>query len=196
MLTGRRLILLSTRLVVTLIIATSLFALLIPRYTWLVAQAADRLAGILEHPRRTKIMAQGDHALVSTFSSEGETPISRYNYELYFDGLLFVALLLATPKLSLLKRLKFIVIGAGLIMGLHVVNLTVGARRDVTGQGWWLATFLIFARPAFAVLLWALLTLRYWFPWPIVVSSKKDLPKPNDPCFCGSGKKYKYCCGK
>ena len=196
MLTGRRLLFLSTRLVVTLIIATSLFALLIPRYTWLVAQAADRLTSILEHPRRTTITAQGDHALVSAFSSEGETPISRYNYELYFDGLLFVALLLATPKLSLLKRLGFVVIGTVLIMSLHVVSLTAGARRDVTGRGWWLPTFLLFARPAFAVLLWALLTFRYWFPWPLAVSSRKGLPKPNDACFCGSGKKYKHCCGK
>ena len=25
---------------------------------------------------------------------------------------------------------------------------------------------------------------------------KEKLPGRNDPCFCGSGKKYKYCCGK
>ncbi len=26
-------------------------------------------------------------------------------------------------------------------------------------------------------------------------SNKKDLPGRNDPCMCGSGKKYKKCCG-
>lgn len=193
---SKPLLLFAGRIGLWLIIITSLFALLVPHYTRLIVRASNLLIGCLEQPSRTVLVAQENRAIVCwAHSVEGNIPIARYNYELYFDAILFLTLLFATPKLPLLKRFACVLIGIMLIIALHIVSLTACARRDVAGRGW-LPTFLVFVRPAFALLLWAVLTFRYWLPWPKSVLANGEQLRPNAPCPCGSGKKYKYCCGK
>lgn len=184
-------------MIISLIAVTSLFAYLSPHYNRLIVRASNSLVGLLEHPRRTVLQAQGRRALVLERSLEEETPLLRYNYEQYFGIILFLALLLPTPRLGLARRIVYALVGVCIFVVLHTLVLTINAGMDTHGGDYtWQRSFFQFTRVPIAVLLWALLTFRYWLPWPKAVSLKGKQLRPNDPCPCGSGKKYKYCCGK
>jgi len=182
-------------LITSLIAMTCLFAYLSPHYNSLIVRASNGLIGLLEHPRRTVLEAQGSRALVLKRSPEEETPLLRYNYEQYYGVILFLSLLLATPRLGFTRKLVSAMVGLCALVVFHTLVLAANARIDIHGESW-LTTLFLFTRVAVVVLLWVLLTFRYWFPWPKAAPLKGEHPKPNDPCPCGSGKKYKYCCGR
>ena len=37
---------------------------------------------------------------------------------------------------------------------------------------------------------------KWYFVYPNMAFNKTEMPKRNDPCLCGSGKKFKKCCNK
>lgn len=202
MLRGDKLLIFAGKLLLFLVLATLLFAFLVPKYNWLVVQASNRLIALLEHPyQRTLLKAEGGNTRVFSRhlgSEEVITPIREFNYELYYNLVLLLALFLATPNLRALKRIKLTLIALGAIFVFHVVDLTVIARSVRVFQAE-LLLFHVFVKPAVPVLLWGLLTFRYWLPLPKAVMNpdlKSAKAGPNDPCPCGSGKKYKYCCGR
>ena len=202
MLHGNKLLIFAGKLIFFLILATVLFAFLAPKYNWLVVQASNRLIALLEHPyQRTVLKAEGGNTLVfSRFLGREEVITSRggFNYERYYNLVLLLALFLATPNLRLLKRIKLTLIALSTIFIFHIVDLTVMARSARAFQAESMI-FRVFVKPAVPVLLWGLLTFRYWLPLPKAVMNpdlKSAKAGPNDPCPCGSGKKYKHCCGK
>jgi len=205
MLRGNKLLIFAGKLIFFLILATALFAFLAPKYNWLVVQASNRLIALLEHPyQRTILKAEGENIRVLfrfLGREEGEVIVpSRVgiNYEMYYGLVLLLALFLATPNLRPLRRTKLALIAFGAIFAYHVVDLTITARSIVAFQSEPLI-LLAFVEPVVPVFLWGLLTFRYWLPLP-KAAMKTDLGSskvgPNDPCPCGSGKKYKYCCGR
>ena len=185
-----------------LVLTTLLFAFLVPKYNWLVVQASNRLIALLEHPyQRTLLKAEGGNTRVFSrrLGPEGViTPRVGLNYEFYYNLVLLLALFLATPNLRPPKRVKLTLIALGAIFAFHVLDLTVTAR-SARAFHYGSLEFFAFIEPAVPVLLWGLLTFRYWLPLPKAVMNpdlKSAKVGPNDPCPCGSGKKYKYCCGR
>jgi hypothetical protein len=192
-------------------LATLLFAFLAPKYNWLVVQASNGLIALLERPyQRTILKAEGEETLLlSRYFGREEvlTPRVRYNYELYYGLVLLLALLLATPGIRLLKRFELALIALCAVFAFHVVDITVIARNEKViyhnpSEFFYdpLRVF-EFLSPAVSVLLWGLLTFKYWLPLPKTVMNPDLKPakaklRPNDPCPCGSGKKYKHCCGR
>jgi hypothetical protein len=184
-------------LIAALIVSTGLFALTSPYYNTVIVQVSSTAIALLEHPRRTVLVADGNQGAVLRRTSVKDIRLAEYSVELYFEVVLFLALLLATPRIRITRKLVLAVIGLGCFVLFHAASLTTFARAVVMGRSTRWVTFFLFAGVALAVLLWALLTFRYWVAWPRgAVPAEPDHAERNDPCPCGSGKKYKWCCGK
>jgi len=210
---GNKLLIFTGKLILFLVLATILFSFLVPKYNWLVVQASNRLIALLERPyQRTILEAEGEKTLLllrQLGREEIVTPIVRYNYELYYGLVLLLALFLAAPNIRLLKRLGLTLIALCAVYAFHAASLAIIARSDIVlVRDFYLTPSQLFYNPsrvfdflspAVSVLLWGVLTFRYWLPLPKAVGNpdtNSAKVRRNDPCPCGSGKKYKHCCGR
>ncbi len=120
-----------------------------------------------------------------------------------------LALLLVTPGMRPLNRVTRMALGTLLLFFTHLffiitkVEITLlTARHPLAGsEAFWQTTdnFLeVTGKGFFPVAIWLTLAL----PYMLGALDRRPEPAPtgpvgrNAPCTCGSGKKYKYCCGK
>lgn len=120
---------------------------------------------------------------------------------------LLIALILATPGLFLIPRVNRLAAGILLMAATHVAFLAV--KTEVTylaaDHPWagpralWNAAdncFEITGKLFLPIVIWLFLA------FPVLFGAGITPPKPlertgrNDPCPCGSGKKFKRCCGR
>jgi len=120
-----------------------------------------------------------------------------------FNLLLLTALMVATPRLGGLRRLKLMAMALLFQVGFHFLDivLSVGANRAAAtsnNSGLYVLASLVggVGEQASPIIIWALLTFRYWFPKPAAASAMRltEARNRNALCPCGSGKKYKHCC--
>ncbi len=122
-----------------------------------------------------------------------------------------LALLAATPGLNWKNRLIRVLLGLILLLFSQVFFLAtkveialLAADHPVAGSRWfWQAAdnfFEITGKVFFPIFIWLALTLPYMTGRAL--DSRQPVPHApvkvgrNTPCPCGSGKKYKLCCGK
>lgn len=126
----------------------------------------------------------------------------------YSNTAFLLTLILVTPGMRPKSRGIYLAMGATILYLTHVGFLITKVEMSLIGSShplggtaffWeWLDNFFeIMGKAFFPVFIWLLLTLRYMMgaiDRPAVRQPGKP-PGRNDPCPCGSGKKYKYCCG-
>jgi len=189
------------KLILFLIVVAFLFSLVAPSYNRSVVWISNGIIALLERPyQRTLLKPEREDIQVYLSSPDREPKLifTQGGYGLYYDLILLLALLSATPNLRILRRTNLTLISLSAIYIFQVIDLTVVARSAITFHSW-PVVFMTFIEPAIPVLLWGLLTFRYWLPLPKAVMNpdlKSAKVGPNDPCPCGSGRKYKYCCGR
>jgi hypothetical protein len=186
-------------LIVFLAASTCAFVFVAPYYNGVVVATSNTVLGLIEHPRRTILAADGERGLVYERVAGRDYLLAGYKTGLQYEVVLFVALLLATPGIRPVRRTILGFIGlAGLVL-FHTAAVSVYARGII------LHTYthaldhsLSAAGAAVAVLLWGILTFRYWLPWPRIPAAgrRSERVPRNAPCPCSSGKKYKHCCGR
>jgi hypothetical protein len=119
-----------------------------------------------------------------------------------------LTLLLVTPGMRVGNRLLRLVTACFLLYLSHVAFLMVkvevtllAAEHPLAGTPWLWNTldnlFEITGKAFFPIFIWLLLGLPYMLGEvdPSPVRNIKGQPGRNDPCPCGSGSKYKFCCG-
>ena len=127
---------------------------------------------------------------------------------IYSNMVILMALVLPTPGMRLRKRAIVVASAIGLLYLSHVAFLVtkvevtlVMVDHPIAGAAWLWKTldnaFEIVGKAFFAIFIWLGLTFPYMMglvdPMPKTVEDRP--PGRNDPCPCGSGKKFKYCCG-
>ena len=149
----------------------------------------------------------------------------RFKVELWkgyasYDLILFAALILATPGWPLVQRLRLLGIGLALLTvaeiaffistieysQLRTVPTSTGAllyppeysRPKEVAATWIYYFFQTMGRGMFPLLVYVGVIGVAWTSTPKTPPARVPAgsPRRNDPCPCGSGKKYKRCCGK
>ena len=95
-----------------------------------------------------------------------------YASALHYGLVLVIALILATPRLKLLRRFEFIAIALSAIFFIHTLSIVLFARDILSGantpleQNPVIILFAIVGSDLFPVLIWAALSFKYFFPRP------------------------------
>ena len=191
---------------------TGLWLLIAPLYSAIVFEAANQIFG-LERPPIAQVRSASDAFYVNHLNAEGTTPVFRFErYGTFFNVILLAALLLAAPIRSWRERLKRSAIGISLLAAVHIafvfvyvkaqfVNLGLIAVSSGTAYAYnWLAVLLgALGEGLFPLLIAAGLSGRAW-AWALglrfPLKTRPQVVRRNDPCPCGSGRKYKHCCGR
>ena len=127
---------------------------------------------------------------------------------IYSNTVFLLTLIFVTPGMRLNRRGIYLGISVVLLYLVHVVFLVtkvevslVASRHPLAGSTFFWESadnFLeIMGKALFPILIWLLLTLYYMMGAVDAIPSRLSGKRPgrNDPCPCGSGRKYKYCCG-
>lgn len=127
---------------------------------------------------------------------------------IYSNMAILMALVLPTPGIRLKKRAAVVAAAIGLLYLSHVAFLVtkvevtlVAVDHSIAGAAWLWETldnaFEIVGKVFFPIFIWLALTLPYMMGLvdPQRKTVKERPPGRNDPCSCGNGKKFKYCCG-
>ena len=127
---------------------------------------------------------------------------------IYSNIVILMALVLPTPGMRLKKRASVVAAAIGLLYLSHVAFLVtkveitlVTVEHPIAGAAWlWKPldnAFEIVGKAFSPILIWLALTLPYMMGLvdPLRKTVGERPPGRNDPCPCGSGKKFKYCCG-
>jgi hypothetical protein len=149
----------------------------------------------------------------------------RFKVELWkgyssYDLILFASLMLATPGWALRQRLRLLAIGLALLalaeFAFFLSTIEYSQHRSLpTSTGtllyppgysrtkdvvstWIYYFFQTMGRGLFPLLVYVGAIGIAWTPIPKPATPRPttSAPRRNDPCPCGSGKKYKRCCGK
>ena len=127
---------------------------------------------------------------------------------IYSNLVILMALVLPTPGMRLKRRAAVVAAALGLLYLSHVAFLVtkvevtlVTVDHPIAGAAWLWKTldnaFEIIGKAFFPIFIWLGLTLPYMMGLvdPLPTTSKDRPTGRNAPCPCGSGKKFKYCCG-
>lgn len=202
-----RLLVFIGKFLIFFVLAYLIWWILTPSLNLLLAEGASTVFDLIEGPRVASVEVQDGS--VQAFSLEADEPIlSTVDYR-HYNFVLLAALILATPSVPSYERIKILILGVVILLGLHIATLIVDieylyAVRGIvplTAIEWFVydRVFMFFTMGTtlFPVLIWGLLTFKYWLPMPRVkVKIRAGKIGRNDPCPCGSGKKHKLCCGK
>ena len=126
----------------------------------------------------------------------------------YANTVFLIALVLATPGMRMGRRLQRLGIALLFLFTTHLLFLVtklegslIQAGHPLAGSAafwtFWDDFFEIVGRVFFPVVIWLFLGLKFMLgevEKPSVRGSGRQ--GRNQPCLCGSGKKYKYCCGR
>lgn len=190
---------------------TGLWLFIAPLYSSVIFTVVN-LIFQLDHPPLARVGQAGDG--LYAYHLEASGPVAVFEFErsgLFFNLILLIALLLATPGLRPLVRLKRVALASALTAIVHVLFVVFQVKAQFVNLGlistasWaayglnWLAVlFGPLGEGLFPLLIAGVLS---WRAWAQVLGLQPRLqpsvsPKRNAPCPCGSGKKYKHCCGK
>ena len=193
------------KFVLFLILLALVWPFLAPGYSKLLIWPANKLLALGGIPIELRLEEEGIKSYLLTkgpdLQNSGSKP-SPFRMKIFgsYEIILLIALFLATPGLKALKRLGLTAAALGTIFIYHVVDIVLGIRLLYRPSPFysWAYMLSIFGQLWVPLLIWGLLTFRYWLPKPrtAMVTTTRRKIRPNDPCPCGSGKKYKRCCGK
>jgi hypothetical protein len=192
-----------------------------PAYAEVLAMLGRPLIPVLETMPGSAYTVEGATVwAVRVVPAQGTRPASAFRAEVWkgyanYDLILLAALILATPRWSLRRKGRLLVLGLALLtlaeIAFFVVTIEYSQARPVPIVG---GGFLPpgFSRPWQILFTWVYYffetmgrslfpLLVYWgmlgTAWrPLDSRAPARAPGRNDPCTCGSGKKYKRCCGK
>jgi len=190
------------------ILACLVWWILTPSLNLLLAEGTNAVFDLVERHRVASVEIRDGS--IQAFSLDSDEPIlSMVGYRQHYNLVLLVALILSAPGVPSYQRMKILILGVVILLGLDIATLIVGIEHSYAGRGIvpltateWVVydqVFMLFGTgiTLFPVLIWGLLTFKYWLPMPHVkVKIRAGKIGRNDPCPCGSGKKYKLCCGK
>lgn len=121
---------------------------------------------------------------------------------------MLMALVIATRSNSLVAKVRALAIGCAVMLVLTVCALLAWAKMATlqlsqqTAPGSEQSSFFFlafhgytFSQPAVAVLIWLTLIMRGWFKGTSKHPRGVATVTRNAPCPCGSGRRYKRCCG-
>jgi hypothetical protein len=101
-----------------------------------------------------------------------------------FGLILVIALICATPGLTLKKRLKFIAIAAIILFVVHVIIIWITSvlllKRIILGNNFFFNLLVPVGCNLFPVIIWGVMSLKYWFPQKLAeqpASTKKKRDK-------------------
>jgi hypothetical protein len=131
----------------------------------------------------------------------------------YANAAFLITLLLVSPGMHMRRRLRYLGIGLGLLFASHVCYLVAKVEYSLIQAKHPLGSSIPFiwesldqffemaGKVFFPISIWLLLTLRYMLgfvdePVKAEATAASKRVGRNDPCPCGSGKKYKHCCGR
>jgi hypothetical protein len=205
-LNARKLLLFSVQFVVFFLLLLWLYPKILPLYNQFALGLANTVLSGLTPPMRVEAAPDKSWRVHLLSGRPLFTLEADYLNLIYLNLVLLPALLLATP-VCFLQRLKLLSLGLLLLLGVHaasaiaIVHSEVCQHYDPSNLGCnWLEEVFATGGQLFSVVLWGLLTWRYWFPKPVVtnerVRTESDMKLDlHAHCPCGSGKKYKRCCG-
>ncbi len=171
-----------------------------------------------DRPPVAKVGIGEDGLYAYRLTAEGPRAVFAFEeYGLFFNGILLAALLLATPGLRAASRAGRTVAGLALLAVVHVLFVVVEVKAQFVNLGlvaatpreaytinWLAVLFGTLGEGLFPLLIAGGLTGRAWkealslqISLPARGRARRDASLGrNDPCPCGSGRKYKHCCGK
>jgi hypothetical protein len=204
----------SRRWVRLLLFAVGLYLALLPLW-WLalpiLASAsgfgADWIFGLFDG--RVSIVPEGRVVRVLVAGVDGQPTSSGLRLDTVTYGLpMFAALVIVTRADSLRAKLRTLLLGLVLMSALTIpvvmawaklTTLQVDERLAASGNssGFLYYAFhgYAFSQPAVAVALWLGTMILGMFSDAKTLVSTTGLVRRNAPCPCGSGRKYKRCCG-
>lgn len=137
-----------------------------PAYNTILATVSEKLL-----PSQSALAL--DRGTIYIYPPAGTEPAGGiYASALHYGLVLVIALILATPRLKLLRRFAFIAIALGAIFSIHTVSIVLFARNILSGayapleQNPLIILFAIVGSDLFPVLIWAVLSFKYFFPKP------------------------------
>ena len=177
------------------------YALLLPYYEQLLTALANVIFESASSPLSITIGTDG-HLVVSRVSETGAGVQESYDPNVLFLNLAILpALLLASPG-KLVHRMRAVVLSVPALLALNLLLFLVLLRTrlclsaDPDGSLCvWAWGLLMTSGQVTAVLAWALLSRHAFLPAGSNRRVGAGEPGRNDPCPCGSARKYKHCCG-
>ena len=192
----------------------ALWLVIAPFYSDLIFAGANLIFQLDKPPVARVSRAQGAIYAEHLTAGGAERVFEFKMYGLFFNAMLLFALLLASPGLSWKSRIQRVALAASTLVIIHVLFVVFQVKAEFINAGtlsvssesayWhnWLAAFFgALGEGLFPLLLAALFTWRSWASAlqirDIRISEPANaLAIRNAPCPCGSGKKYKHCCGR
>lgn len=177
-----------------------------PSYQQVVLTFANPILSSIDRPVEFVGEADGNLAIYAIPPGRPRVRITTAPYHphvFYLSLVLLPALLLATPT-RLKERLRWLALAMPLLFVIHVLAISVGfisqshaARNPDDVLYTWIWGVCMTSGQLGAVGLWSLLTWPYWIPAAAggTKIAGTGMPGKNALCACGSGKKYKHCCG-
>lgn len=194
---------------------------LAPVYAHLLLLVGRPLIPVLEAVAGSTYAVQGASVWATRLVPDPATQrLVTFKFQLWrghanYDLILLAALLFATPGWSLRQRGRLLGLGLALLtlvqVAFFLVTVEYSQLRPLATQTgsvllpgfsrsrqvlftWLYYFFDIMGRGLFPLLVyWGMLGIAWR---PLGQRAPVTAPRRNDPCPCGSGKKYKRCCGK
>ncbi|HXF40170.1 MAG TPA: SEC-C domain-containing protein [Blastocatellia bacterium] len=168
---------------------------------------ADWIFGLLD--ARVSIVPEGRVVRVLVAALDGQPTSSGLRLDTVTYGLpMFAALVMVTRADSLRAKLRTLLLGLALMSALTIpvvmawaklTTLQVDERLAASGNssGFLYYAFhgYAFSQPVVAIVLWLGMMMLGMFKDTKKPDSSTRIIRRNAPCPCGSGRKYKRCCG-
>lgn len=203
-----------------LLAATLLFALLpiwwvsLDALAWFWGNAASWIYGLFQpdisivpEGKLIQVVAGAGHSALSTIPKSSALKVDTISY-----GMPMLAALILVTRAGWKPKIRSLIIGLAVmtvitipavLMWAKITSLQAEDQLGVAGDrsGFFYFAFhgYAFSQPVLAVLIWlALMSLgsfRAGVKAGVNVTQSKSQPRRNEKCTCGSGRKYKRCCG-
>ena len=173
--------------------------------------AGTNLVFQMDNPPVARV-GQTESALYAyKITTAGPAPAFEFEkYGLFFNVIVLISLLLATPNLTWSSRFQRVAFGGVLLAAAHVLFIVFQVKARFVNMGlllvsepaayglnWLAVLFGTLGEGLFPLLIAGALSWRAWArALDLKFMEQSSWIHRNGPCPCGSGKKYKYCCGK
>ena len=119
------------------------------------------LVWVIDGLSPSEVTLDGNHIMLG---HHGGQPLGIWSEGFHYGIILVIALVAATPGMSLWRRFKSVVIAVTLLFAVHVVTLLALAGRDFTADPFLVALLLPVGFNLFPIVIYGALTWRYWRP--------------------------------
>jgi hypothetical protein len=187
-----------------------LWFLVAPFYSDLIFSGVNLLFQ-LDQPPVARVSRTGDAIYAYHLKGTSSEPAVQFKlYGLFFNAVLLMSLVLAAPGLGWGSRLARLAIAASLLGVVHVLFVVFQVKAQFVNAGilavssesaywhnWLAALFGTVGEAFFPLLIAGVLSWRAWArALDLHFIKVQTVESRNAPCPCGSGKKYKHCCGR